>query len=93
MRVFFFFRDFLKRSFFVYALELLEYLLLAAAELWAALKITAAVYGCGGFLRFLLAGVLCTAVSAGGSLLIFCRSERFARMADMLNNLKNGNKK
>lgn len=82
-----FFRDFLKCSFLGYLTELVQYTLLAGAEMWAVVKVTGIVYGSGGFLRFLAVGILCVFVSAGVNLAVFCRSERMAELFGMMRGL------
>lgn len=84
MRMHFFFRDYLKRSLRAYAAELLEYTLLAVAEMWGTFEITQAVYGAGGFFRFLFAAAVCVVFPVGCNLVLFCRSERFLEVFRMI---------
>lgn len=71
-----FFHDYLKRSCRSYLLELAEYACLAWAVIQAAGVIVDVVYGTGGFLRFLAAGICCVLFSVGTNLVFFCRSQR-----------------
>ena len=75
-----FFHDYLKRSCRSYLLELAEYACLAWAVIQAAGVIVDVVYGTGGFLRFLAAGICCVLFSVGTNLVFFCRSQRAAAL-------------
>lgn len=83
-RIYVFYHVYLGRDMGGYVMELLQYLLLGAAELWLLHAIAAPVYGTGGIFRFLLLGLVSAGLPLALNLLLFCRSERLRSIFLML---------
>lgn len=83
-RIYVFYHVYLGKDMGGYVAEILQYLVLGAAELWLVHAISAPVYGSGGLFRFLLLCLVAAGLPLALNLLFFCRSERLHRIFSMV---------
>lgn len=83
-RIYVFYHVYLGDSMGGYVAELIQYLVLGAAELFIVYVISAPVYGNGGVLRFLLLVLVSAGLPLVLNLLLFCRSERLRSILSLV---------
>ena len=78
-----FYRVYIERSSKRYVVDLTEYLILMAGEIWLANWLTAYLYR-GTLLTFLVSGIVCVSVVVGLNLVMFCRSSRLKSLMKLI---------
>lgn len=86
LRLWCFFRYYVKQGLGGYLFQMVQYLLLAVIEMKiiTELNIIKEVYSTGGFWHFLAAGCCCVCLSVVGNFVLFCRSERMMQIMKRL---------